>query len=251
MIMERETRMDFAKLTNPGERPVNEDAVGTAACADAMCFVLADGLGGHGGGDAASRAAVETVCAHFAEFGWSESFFEESFALAQREILALQERSRAYGRMKTTLTVLVVTADEAYHAHVGDSRLYLFTRHRQLLRTRDHSVPEMLAMSGTIRESQIRFHPDRNRLVQVLGVEQQPPKPEIGAPIRRKGHQAFLLCSDGFWEWIDEKEMLRTRRSADSCDAWLKDMERTVCRNGQGRDMDNYSAIAVFCGAKD
>ena len=63
----------------------------------------------------------------------------------------------------------------------------------------------------------------------------------------KKG-QAFLLCSDGFWELIDESRMCQLLESSESVDEWLDLMTAEVIKNGEGRDMDNYSAIAVWCG---
>lgn len=57
---------------------------------------------------------------------------------------------------------------------------------------------------------------------------------------------SFLLCSDGFWELIDEKQMSKTLKKADSPQQWLAAMEEIILANGKGTNMDNYSAIAVF-----
>ena len=62
----------------------------------------------------------------------------------------------------------------------------------------------------------------------------------------RTDKQAFLLCSDGFWELIDEKMMCKTLKKAKTPEEWLKSMEQIVLENGKGTNMDNYSAIAVF-----
>ena len=237
--------MLFSKCSNPGGRPVNEDCIGTAVFGASFCFVAADGLGGHGGGDIASNAAVEAVCSYFTEFGYSETFFEAAFAIAQREILRLQDEGNRLHQMKTTMVILVLHEGRAYCAHVGDSRCYMFTRRKMKFRTVDHSVPQMLATIGEIREEDIRFHPDRNRLLAVLGDREEPPEQSERKPVRLSGFQAFLLCTDGFWELIDEAEMLRLLQSADTPAQWLAAMEQVVLANGD-ENMDNYSAIAVF-----
>ena len=92
--------------------------------------------------------------------------------------------------------------------HVGDSRLYYFKNGRIVKRTLDHSVPQMLVAAGEIDEKEIRHHPDRNRLVRVMGMEWDEPKYQVSEPMPEEPGQAFLLCSDGFWENIEEEQII-------------------------------------------
>ena len=105
----------------------------------------------------------------------------------------------------------------------------------------------MLVLSKEIKESQIRNHPDRNILLRVLGIEWDDPMYELLVPISLKKCQAFLLCSDGFWELIEEKEMCELLKKSSSVEEWLFSMVEVVKKNGVGRNMDNYSAIAIWC----
>ena len=148
--------------------------------------------------------------------------------------------------MKTTLVILHVGEERIWWGHIGDSRLYYFQNRKLQKRTLDHSVPQMLVAAGQLKEKQIRNHPDRNRLLRVLGVDWDSPKYQLAEPEARGGRQAFLLCSDGFWELIDEKKMQHCLKKSGSPAQWLQMMEQIVEKNGQGRNMDNYSAIAVW-----
>lgn len=238
--------MKYSVFTDNGTRAVNEDSLGTAMYGKSSCFVIADGLGGHGGGDVASQTAVETVCTIFAEYGYSEHFFSDAFQTAQAAILQKQKDSHSSTQMKTTMVVLVIHEGKSYFAHVGDSRMYLFTRKKQKLRTQDHSVPQMLALAGTIKEEEIRHHPDRNRLMRVMGVKGEDCRFEVGMPHKNSGFQAYLLCTDGFWELIEEKKMIEELKSSKTPDEWVKRMVETVRKNGLGTEMDNFTAIGVF-----
>lgn len=242
--------MDFTAYTNQGSREYNEDNYCIAEYGDAMCFALADGLGGHGGGDVASKTAVTAVRRLFEEKGFSNTFFEDAFRTAQNAIFEEQEKAHNHSKMKTTLTVLVIVDGMAHYAHVGDSRLYILKNKKIKKRTLDHSVPQMLALSGEIRDSDIRHHPDRSRLMHVLGVFGEEARYDIGKPIRLGGVMSFLICSDGYWELVEDKDIEITCSNADSSEDWVNRMNDLICKNGEGTDMDNYSAVAVFVRTK-
>ena len=87
--------------------------------------------------------------------------------------------------------------------------------------TLDHSVPQMLAAIGEIKENEIRHHPDRNRLLRVLGTEMEEPRHQKSEWMEKQTHQAFLLCSDGFWELINEKKMEWCLKWAKSPEQWF------------------------------
>ena len=134
----------------------------------------------------------------------------------------------------------------ARFAHVGDSRIYHFEKAKYVQRSQDHSVPQMLANRGDIKEKDIRHHEDRSRLLRVMGTEWDSPKYQAVDGIKLTNRSSFLLCSDGFWELIDEKQMCKLLKKAADPQDWLGKMEEIVLKNGTGTNMDNYSAIAVF-----
>lgn len=237
---------NYTIYTNIGNREINEDSVRFTEKDGVSCYVLADGLGGHGRGDEASSIVVDEIIHLFQEYNadWS-IFIKDAIEKAQEKLLEEQRVRHAVLQMKTTIVVLVVTPSMSYYGHVGDSRLYLFKGHRIKLRTIDHSVPQMLVLSKAIKESEIRNHPDRNKLLRVLGIEWDREMVEL-AEVKRKRKQAFLLCSDGFWELVEEKQMEYFLKKADSVDQWMRMMVEEVQKKGINKDMDNYSAIAVW-----
>ena len=240
--------MRYATLTRPGSRPVNEDSLGVFSSGDTWCFLVADGLGGHGQGDVASRLAVDAFGALYsAPFsGPMPGQMAAAFRQAQEDILREQRAAGAFAQMKTTAAALALRDGQALWGHIGDSRVYAFARRRVKERTLDHSVPQMLALAGDIREKEIRGHPDRNRLLRVLGVAGDAPRFELSPVQDARRFDAFLLCSDGFWELITEKEMGAQLKRAASPEEWLAQMAGIVEERGRGREMDNYSAIAVL-----
>ena len=115
-----------------------------------------------------------------------------------------------------------------------------------MVRTLDHSIPQMLVMSGEITESEIRNHPDRNILLRVMGAEWDGPAYELLKPVPLRKCQAMLLCSDGFWELIDEACMCDCLKKSNSVEEWMAYMSEIVKINGKDKDMDNYTAVAVW-----
>lgn len=238
--------LKYATYTNAGSRKINEDTAGVFENNGRFCFVLCDGLGGHGMGDYASQLVVKTFGECFEDDASPDEFFPAAFEIAQGNLLGEQKRLGVSQKMKTTAVSLVTDGTNAYIGHVGDSRLYCFKRGSVKFRTLDHSVPQMLVMSREIKESEIRNHPDRSLLLRVMGVPWDEPKYELMDPVPLKKCQAFLLCSDGFWELIDEKQMCITLKKSTSPDEWLSLMSQEIIKNGTGTNMDNFTAVAVW-----
>lgn len=233
-------------ISKTGGRPLNEDCTGMHQVRKEMGFFLADGLGGHGKGEVASKIAVEQGILQFEENGANPDSLKAVFEVGQDAILEHQRQEGYTQGMKTTLTALLTDGKNFYRGHVGDSRIYYFKNNTLVERTMDHSVPQMLVAAGEIKENQIRNHPDRNRLLRVMGIEWDRPLYQISETIPVKGKQAFLMCSDGFWELIDEKEMVKCLKRAKNVEQWLDSMEVIVNQKGIGKNMDNYSAVAVW-----
>ena len=156
------------------------------------------------------------------------------------------KRKSAKFEMKTTTTLLVVEGNRIRWGHIGDSRLYVFKKGKYKKRTMDHSVPQMLVLAHEIKEKEIRNHPDRNKLLRVMGIEWGYSKYDISAEEKRKEGYSFLLCSDGFWELIDEKQMSATLKESENATEWIEKMSVIVKKSGEGKNMDNFSAIALI-----
>lgn len=239
--------MEWSRISAYGSRETNEDSLGVISSLAKTVFIAADGLGGHGRGDVASRLAVQAFENTFSNSpDPMPTLFPKAFLDAQEAILAEQRRSGNFFQMKTTACALAIDGDKLMWGHIGDTRLYAFSHNRVKVRTLDHSVPQMLVLSREIKERDIRSHPDRNKLLRVLGVSGDAPRFELSQVQPLRSFQAFLLCTDGFWELILEKEMCALLKKSRSVGEWLRAMREAVELRGAGRDMDNYSAIAVW-----
>ncbi len=238
--------LTYSVFTNIGNREVNEDSVGQIVSPEGHCFIVADGLGGHGHGERASAIAVQSGLDTFIR-GADEDVLARSFELAQSSVLTEQQMNPLVSDMKTTMVDLIIrTNAEARWGHIGDSRLYMFRGGMMTHHTSDHSVPQMLVNLGEITFEQIRGHEDRNRLIRVIGSPWDGKAYEISEGLTIQAGDAFLLCSDGFWELIDENDMQRTLKAAKTVEQWMNMMVEIVMKNGASVNMDNNSAIAVW-----
>lgn len=231
----------YASYTDIGGRPYNEDSVEfDQTDEEHLCVVLADGLGGHGGGQLASAEAVKRILA-----GWRNAQTPAMLCglvqEAHRRILAMQT---SVCKMKTTAVVLMICRGQVQWAYAGDSRLYHFVDGSLAFQTRDHSASQIAVLMGQIRPEEIRFHEDRSRVFRALGQES-------GLTVDAKeeelppGQHAFLLCSDGFWEYVYEEEMERELRASSSPGEWLDRMRSCLSQRVHG-DNDNNTAAAVW-----
>lgn len=240
--------LSYEIYTDIGDCPVNEDSVcvpeGTAPV---QCFAVADGLGGHAGGEIASRLVTDYCLTHAAQMeALTPEGLEQLFVGAQNELMAGQKANGSEKDMKTTLTVLLYDGKTAVWGHVGDTRLYHFHKGKLLSRTLDHSVPQLMVRLKEIKPEQIRFHEDRNKLLKVMGVPWDNPMYEIdckGTKLRRGDW--VLICSDGFWELIDETEMQKILSQKQPVKEALAQMVQHVRQNGAERFKDNITAILI------
>ena len=236
-----------ASLSRIGGRRSNQDYCDSVSLKDGHCWVVADGLGGHQGGETASRLAVGEIVKQFKRYPhFSLPAIKGFIESAHNSILLRQHANPELATMRTTIAVLVSDNKKALWGHVGDTRLYFFRSGKIIFHSKDHSVPQALADAGEISHEQIRFHEDRNRLLRALGGdgELRPTFQEKKKAIKHK--DAFLMCTDGFWEYVNETEMENTLlQDSSSPDAWLKNMEKILLEKVQAQ-YDNYTAIAIF-----
>jgi serine/threonine protein phosphatase PrpC len=243
-------QFDTANISERHGRESNMDFMGCSLVEGVGCWAMADGLGGHYGSDVASRLAVEEVIASFTEDPEvSAAALKRHIDGAQQAILQRQREEPALDSMRTTLVVLLADQQGAFWGHVGDSRLYYFQDGRLKFQTRDHSVPQSLVNAGEIAPEEVRFHEDRNRLLRALGQEG-----EVNPALETRKWplspgDAFLLCTDGFWEYVTETEMEVDLGKVINPEQWLAKMQSRLLRHILEHVKphgDNYSAMAVF-----
>ena len=243
--------LEIAIMSEPGGRTYNEDACGYWSSERQFCGILADGAGGHGGGDIASRLAVQSLLSGFADAP-SASGSELSQLMRQTNQAVLDGRIAGTPQedMHTTAVCMVIDFFDgrADWVHSGDSRLYWFRGARLMERTRDHSFVESLVNAGMIREDETRSHPKRSVLLSALGKEDDELELSASRSSRVVGAgDIFLLCSDGVWEYVTDEVMEQLLAQATTAQEWLKAIEQTIrTATATLASHDNYTALTVW-----
>lgn len=233
-----------AWITDKGGRSINDDTVRVLQEHGSAWVFVGDGLGGYAGGKQASQAAGEALL-KASRRGSLLTDAQLLGAASQAEQAVRKVQKDRSGNMKTTLVFLVIEDGRARWMHVGDSRLYHFHDGALRCQTMDHSVSQMAVLMGEITPQEIRFHEDRNRVLRALGGENA--KPDLSpTTMLTGGREAFLLCTDGFWEYVYESEMEQTLSQARDPQQWLDSMV-TILRSRVPGDNDNFTAAVVFC----
>ena len=235
-------------LTNPGGRAKNEDQVRFFVDEpnERWCCVVADGLGGMGGGAEASECVVNALQRSFESGLMAHDTMSQCLQQAHEALRALQREMRLVNSMLSTAVVLFVTRDRLSWIYSGDSRLYLFHKSEIIHCTKDHSVPRMLADCGDIDHSEIRNHPDRNRLLYCVGMDREQLKASQVETAQLCEGMSALLCTDGFWEPVDEKAMVTDLRKACDVSDWLHRMQSRIGKLPKSEKMDNYTALCLW-----
>ena len=241
--------LEIAVLSRTGGRSVNEDACGFWPGPGVCYCVLADGAGGHGGGDVASKLVVQETLAWFRERqDCSAAAVEAAMRCANEAVVIGQQTDRKLAEMRATVVVLAVDFERqlALWGHLGDSRLYCFRQHEIVAQTRDHSVVQSMVEAGYLQPHELRSSPERSKLLNALGDRDgfEPSVEPAAFPIQ--GHDKFLMCTDGLWEYVEEKELEETIAESTSAEEWLRVLETRVLSRGR-TNQDNYSALAVWC----
>lgn len=262
MIAEHEKTLEIesAALTDPGsERDLNQDVVfhltsHTSQGEAVGLFLVCDGIGGHRGGEIASRIAVDTISGDLAKLFSSQTMPSSASypTLAQQMEAAIRHANDEIGQyaqkhadktpdLGTTVTVAVIYNHTAHIAHAGDCRVYLYRQGSVSQITQDHSVAAQLAKEGIIDEIEIAQHPSSNVILRALGTEPDIEVDVFDYPL--EPGDKLLLCSDGLWKSLSDPAELAHWLSKPIAAA---DLCRQLVAEAKTRDgSDNISAIVA------
>lgn len=238
-------KLRFVGLSDRGlVRAANQDSY----CIDdpqGRFFIVADGMGGHAGGEEASRLATAAI-RDFLDANWDKDLepgmlLQEAFIRANQSILQLQKISPEQADMGTTAVVVIFSKDHGpWCAHVGDSRLYCL-RNTQLAQvTEDHTWVAQAVRAKILTLAQVRLHPWRHVLSQCLGREDLN-QIDIQSIDLRSG-DTLLLCSDGLTEEVTDGAIAQLLNTNPTCDEAADALVNEAKTNG---GQDNITVVLV------
>lgn len=206
---EKDIFIGFAE-SRIGGRPENQDSYLSKQTERGFVVTVCDGMGGGPGGKTASTIAVNEIVAGIEEANQDEENANVIIKAIRRANMAIIEAGNetpALKGMGSTATVLLLTDQSAFVAHVGDSRIYQFRGRKKVFRTFDHSMVFDLVKQKVITEEQARLSAQSNVITRALGA-----KPDVEVEVQEvpylKGDR-FLLCSDGIHGSMPEEELIK------------------------------------------
>ena len=244
------------------KRRANEDSFWMLPKND--LWIVADGMGGHAGGQIASTLTVQEMGRHTvrllsqAERSGApvdiHSVLTEAVAMANEEISHITDLYPTLHSMGSTLTSMLAYGDTAYFAHIGDSRAYLIRDGRLIQVTEDHSFVQELVNLGHITPDQALTHIRRNLILKSISrnSSQNDISPDIYAVPMKTG-DLFLMCSDGLIEHVRDPDILKVTRTHKAAGVPQALIERANSRDyasPSGVGTDNTTVVVVEVGPK-
>jgi PPM family protein phosphatase len=204
-------RFSVYQESKRGGRKVNQDRMGYLYTRDSLLMLVADGMGGHARGEVASQITLQTMASIYQRVAKPlladpVRFLEDAVLIAHRELHKYRAEHSLPEAPRTTLVACIVQQGVAIWAHVGDSRVYLIRGGRILERTIDHSRVHHLVQAGLIRPEDAKDHPERNRIFNCIGAFVAPTV-EISRPLALHNGDTLLLCSDGLWGSLNDRQV--------------------------------------------
>lgn len=238
-------QIEVATLTRQGARDYNEDRFGHWADGPHAVWLVADGAGGHGGGDVAAQVVCDTVLAGFAAQPTLDAGQLRALVLrANQQVLARQGEGGRLSSMRSTIVMVVfdLVAGHMVWVHSGDSRAYLFRGQAIVARTVDHSLVQQMVASGMVDEETARLHPQRSILLSALGAAAEDIEVTVSDAMRIEAGDDVLLCSDGIWEVLGDQRLTACLAAAGSARQWAAAVEQAVL-DAAKRDQDNFTGL--------
>lgn len=233
----------FAGATDTGcVRSANQDSYYIDP--EGRFFIVADGMGGHAGGEVASKLAVDAISEYLAAQWETETtpqkLMQEAIDKANQAIINDQNANPVRSDMGTTIVILIFRDEKPWFCHIGDSRLYRLRGAKLEQISDDHTWIARAIQTGVVNADEARSHPWRHMLLQCLGREDL--KGITASEIEWQPGDRFLICSDGLTEDLSDDRIAHQLKSIRNCQQAAQALVESAKLRG-GRD--NITLVIV------
>jgi protein phosphatase len=239
--------VEYAERSDPGRDPtkqINEDACGHRETSLGHLCVVCDGMGGHAAGREAAELALATIFEafeHAPEGAAPPAVLRSAIEEASRRVFAMPSAEVSLGRPGSTVVAILMHAHGTEVAHVGDSRAYLVHEGQIFRVTRDHSIVQEMVDRGLLSPQQAAQHPDANRITRALGMALEVEVELRPQPLVHVTGDAFVLCSDGLCDLVEDAEILAAVDGVPAAQATGKLVDMANARGGH----DNVTVLVL------
>jgi PPM family protein phosphatase len=243
-------RFTIFQESRKGSRRLNQDRIAYTYGRDTLMMVVADGMGGHAGGEIAAQICVRLFVERFQQEAKPVlrnplKFLQDTMLRAHAALGSYANQFSMLETPRTTCVAVVVQAGYAHWGHVGDSRFHLYRQGTMIGSTKDHSKVQYLVDQGIIGAEEVAQHPDRNKIFSCLGGLVDPVI-DLSRRTPLRNGDVLLLCTDGLWSVMPQHEMASWLTSQPILKAAPQMMREAEKRGGP--DGDNLSMICVRWG---
>jgi len=240
--------VEAALVSHPGRvRTENEDYAYHGETPHGYVGIVCDGMGGEAAGEVAARIAAEAVFQYLLQAPAADptQLLKEAIQAAQDRLFQIAQQNPQYQKFGTTIAIALIKDHLLSYAHVGDSRIYLYSRQTLTLLTEDDSLVQQMLREGLITPEQALHHPQKNILSQCLGPHQNP-TPHIGQT-KLRPKDIVLLCTDGLSNLLSQDELVSQLTQHATLSAAAENLVAQANRQG---GYDNITVLLLRAPSK-
>lgn len=247
-------RKDEAKfitefLSEAGTKAENNDYFGYVLLDNYAIWAVADGFDEEEGAKVAARIAVESAIEYFMlSPRFNYDVIKEMMDYANLKVKEKQEETQKYSLMHTSLLIIISNYNSILYGNIGNTRFYHIRGGYIISQSRDDTIAQLLVDEEALNISDMRFHRQRNDLLQAIGDFGKIKPNIIKKPVELMEKDVFCLTTVGFWENIDEHDMENDFSRFEDKKQWLNSLEKRILASLRD-NIENYTIAQVEVGA--
>ena len=247
-------RKDEAKfitefLSEAGTKAENNDYFGYVLLDNYAIWVVADGFDEEEGAKVAARIAVESAIEYFMlRPRFNYDVIKEMMDYANLKVKEKQEETQKYSLMHTSLLIIISNYNSILYGNIGNTRFYHIRGGYIISQSRDDTIAQLLVDEEALNISDMRFHRQRNDLLQAIGDFGKIKPNIIKKPVELMEKDVFCLTTVGFWENIDEHDMENDLSRFEDKKQWLNSLEKRILASLRD-NIENYTIAQVEVSA--